>query len=48
MKRFDASLEWLTERIPIREEEMDEIKCDDGMDESEKNKILLSKRAESI
>ena len=30
------------------EEEMEKIKCDDEMDESEKNKILQSKRTKSI
>ena len=32
----------------MREEEIEKIKCDDEMDESEKNKNVLSKRAESI
>ena len=48
LKRFDASIEWLGQRITMREEEMEKIKRDDEMDEREKNKILVSKRAKSI
>ena len=43
LRRFDVSLDWLMERITMREEEMEKIKRDDEMDESEKNKILLSR-----
>ena len=48
LKRFDASIEWLGERIAMHEEEVEKIKRDDEMDESEKNKILVSKKAKSI
>ena len=48
LRRFDASLEWLGERIAMREEEMEKIEWDDEMDEVEKGKNLRSKRAKSI
>ena len=40
LKRFDASLEWLMERIAILEEEMDKIKQNSEMEEREKSETL--------
>ena len=36
LKRFDASLEWLMERIRMRDEEMERIRVNDQMDDSER------------
>ena len=46
LKRFDASLEWLMERITMREEEMEKIKCDDEMDEREEQNSPVEKSGE--
>ena len=38
MKRFDCSLEWLSERIAIREEEIEKIKNDGLIEERAKKR----------
>ena len=48
LKRFDASLEWLIERIAIREDEIEAIRKNGEMEEQEKNQVLRAKRMESI
>ena len=48
LKRFDASLEWLMGRIKMRDEEMDKIRRDAGIRESEKKQLLSSMRIQSI
>ena len=48
LKRFDASLEWLTERIGIREEEIEKIRCDREIEEREKSQLLGAKKMKSI
>ena len=48
LKRFDASLTWLLERVSLREEEMERIVKDDQMDANEKNLVLRAKRTKSI
>ena len=40
--RFDASLEWLGERIAMCEEEMEMIRADTKMEECEKSDIAES------
>ena len=48
MKRFDASLPWLMERIQLRDAEIDRIRHDDGIGENERSQVLRAKRAKSI
>ena len=48
LKRFDASLEWLMGRIKMRDEEMDKIRRDTRIQESEKKQLLSSMRIKSI
>ena len=49
LERFDASLEWLMERIGLREEEMERIRRDDEkIEESERSEIMRSQRLMSI
>ena len=48
MKRFDASPEWLIERIELREGEMDNIRRNDVNEENERSQVLRAKRAKSI
>ena len=48
LERFDASLEWLLERIETREEEMDEVRRDDQIEEAEKCLMLRAKRMKGI
>ena len=48
LKRFDASLEWLTERITMREEEMEKANNDEELNERERSQILQAKRTKSI
>ena len=43
LKRFDASIEWLTERIGIREDEIEKIRVDRETEEREKSVLLRSK-----
>ena len=40
MKRFDAYLEWLMERIGLRDEEMDRIRVDDQIEDLEITQML--------
>ena len=40
LKRFDASLEWLTERIWMREVEIEKIRGDKEVEEREKSRLL--------
>ena len=44
LRRFDASLEWLMERISLRDEEMDRIRLEKRMEKREKNQLIRSKR----
>ena len=48
LKRFDASIEWLTERIGIREDEIEKIRVDRETEEREKSVLLGAKRLKSI
>ena len=48
LKRFDASLEWLMERIGLREQDMDNIRIDDHMEDFDKNQLICSKRMKTI
>ena len=46
LKRFGAFLEWLLERITMREEEMGNANNVEELNEQEKSLILLSKKNE--
>ena len=48
LKRFDASLEWLLERIEMRDEEMRKTQQNGDEDESEKTMKLKAMRMKSI
>ena len=48
LKRFGASIEWLVERIRIREEEIDTIRRDDQIEEVVKKELVKKRKAESI
>ena len=48
LKRFGASLEWLMERIDLREEEIDTIRRNDEMGERVRKQTIQAKRAKSI
>ena len=48
LKRFDASIERLLERITIREDEIEAIRKNCEIEEREKNKVLQAKRIKSI
>ena len=48
LKRFDASLEWLTERIGMREEEIEKIRSDREIEEREKSQLVGAKKMKSI
>ena len=48
LKRFDASLEWFLERVKMRDEEIERIRLDKEIQESEKNQMLRAKRMKSI
>ena len=48
LKRFDASLEWLMERIRMRDEETETEKRDEELNERERSQILRAKRTKSI
>ena len=43
-----SSLEWLMERIGLREEEIDRIRLDDQIEDCEKNQMILSNRVKSV
>ena len=47
LKRFGASLEWLMERVQIREEEIEEVRKGE-IEETEKEQTLRVKRMKSI
>ena len=48
MKRFDASLEWLMERISLCDEERDKIGRNGEMEADDMAKMVRAKRIESI
>ena len=48
LKRFDASLEWLMERIDTRDQEINATKQNDQVGEKEKTDVLRAKRTRSI
>ena len=48
MKRFGASLEWLLERIGMRDEEIEKIEHDEEIEASEKTVSIKAKRMKSI
>ena len=47
-KLFNASLEWFIGRIATRDEQMDQIRQNDGLDEREKDQILQAKKMNGI
>ena len=48
LKMYDASLEWLLERIGMRDEEMNDIKQNVDMDEMDKTQKLKAMKMKSI
>ena len=48
LRRFDASMEWLMERIDLRVEEIDAILKNGEMEPHEKTQIVRVKRMKSI
>ena len=48
MKRFDTSVEWLEERIVLREEENDSLRRDSQIGEREMNEMLTAKKMKNI
>ena len=48
LKRYDASLEWLRERIGLRDEEIDAIRRNGEIEERDKRQIIRAERAKSI
>ena len=48
LKRFNASLEWLLERISLRDEELEVLRQNMDMDQREKDAILGAKRMKCI
>ena len=48
LRRFDASLEWLIERIDLRERAINEINNNDQLEGREKTRMLQTKRMKSI
>ena len=48
LKRYGASLEWLMERIAMREEDIEAIRVNGGMEECENTQVLRAKRRKSI
>ena len=48
LKRFGASLEWLLERIGMRDDEIEKIEHDEEIEGSEKTVIIKAKRMKSI
>ena len=48
LKRFEASLEWLIERISIRDDEIEAKRKNGEIEEQEKNQVLRVKRMKSI
>ena len=48
LKRFDASLEWLSERIAMRDEENEKIRTDDQMEGRAKSEKLNAMKMKSV
>ena len=48
IRRFNSSLEWLIGRIGVREEEIERVKRNGEMDETEKNLMLRAQRMKSV
>ena len=48
LKRFDASLEWLEERISLRDEEIEVMQMKNDLGEREKSVAVRAKKAKSI
>ena len=48
LKRFDASIEWLRDRIAVRDEVMDIIRENGEVEANEKEQMLRAKRMKSI
>ena len=48
LKRYDSSLEWLMERIGMRDVEIEAIRGNGEMEESEKTQVIRAKRRKSI
>ena len=48
LKRFDASLEWLMDRIQTRDDEIEALRQNGEIEERERDNILRTKRAKSI
>ena len=48
LKRFGASIEWLLERIGMRDDEIEKIEHDEEIEGSEKTVIIKAKRMKSI
>ena len=48
LKRFDASLEWLMERIELREGAMSALRKNGQLEEREKDRILGVRKTRSI
>ena len=48
LKRFDAPLEWLVERITMRESEFERMKQNGDIEEQVKDQMLRAKRLKSI
>ena len=48
LRRFDASIEWLSERIAQRDEEIERIKGDAQMEGREKSEKLKAMKMKSI
>ena len=48
LKMFDASIEWLSQRIAVREEEIEKIRHNNEIETHEKNQILKSLKMKSI
>ena len=48
MKRFDASLEWLLERIAQRDDDIEALRQNGQVEELEMEKMLRTKRSKSI
>ena len=44
MKRFGASLEWLMERIGLRDEEIEKIRSDGVLEERAKREMLKARK----
>ena len=48
LKRFDGSLEWLLERIAMRDDDIKALRRNCHMEEREMEKMLQAKRSKSI